>query len=109
MFMALVSGWNYLSYIGTIVGLVAVSIGVTRWLYRGAMRSVKTAVEPIIKEMTPNGGSSMKDHVNAVRRDVAVIRQQLDDVKEAVGKDVIRIDGAIVHINGRIDDLMGKQ
>lgn len=79
---------NDIGTIASLCAIVAVLAGGLRWVY-GAIarleRAVKT-VESRSKELKPNGGSSLADNVNAIRKTVdehsATLARQDDALRE---------------------------
>lgn len=107
--MGHISGWEIISLVGSIVYLLAATYAMFRFLRKKGVEIIQQAVHPIVREITPNGGSSMKDQMNRMGQDVAVIRQALADNKEQAEKDVIRLDGSIILVNKRIDEIVTRR
>ncbi len=100
------SGWEIITLIGTFTYLIAATYGAIRFLRKKGVTLIQEAIQPIVKEVTPNGGSSMKDQVNRMGRDIAVIKQAMFDNKNQSDRDFNRLDGNISETNRRIDDMV---
>lgn len=72
-----------LSHVEQAVGVLAVVLPAMEWVRRKLVRAyrlVKQALERIDRvyaELTPNGGGSIKDKINQLSRDVAILRSGL--------------------------------
>jgi hypothetical protein len=64
---------------GEIISLVAVSLSVVTALLGGLLWIIKTQVGAMRKDMQPNGGSSIKDQLNRIEKDVREVRHKVDD------------------------------
>lgn len=64
---------------GEIISLVAVSLSIVTALLGGLMWVVKAQVTSMRKDLQPNGGSSTKDQLNRIERDVSEVRHKVDD------------------------------
>ena len=64
---------------GEIISLVSVSLAIVTALLGGLMWIVKSQVQAMRKDMQPNGGSSTKDQLNRIERDVNDVRHKVDD------------------------------
>jgi len=64
---------------GEIISLVSVSLAIVTTLLGGLMWVVKTQVTSMRKDLLPNGGSSTKDQLNRIERDVIEVRHKVDD------------------------------
>lgn len=62
-----------------IISLVSVSLTIVTALLGGLMWIVKSQVQAMRKDMQPNGGSSTKDQLNRIERDVTEVRHKVDD------------------------------
>lgn len=105
------------------MGLLATGLALLRYFHHLAMKSIQSAVRPIMKEITPNGGSSMKDQVNQLHkklstmieqlavlaRDVALVRQKIDDSESEKERDIKRLDQALKDVNMRVDNVVDRR
>jgi hypothetical protein len=64
---------------GEIISLVAVSLSIVTAVLGGLMWVIKAQVTSMRKDMQPNGGSSTKDQLNRIERDVIEVRHKVDD------------------------------
>jgi hypothetical protein len=64
---------------GEIVSLVAVSLSIVTAVLGGLMWIVKAQVQAMARDLKPNGGSSTKDQLNRIERDVTEVRHKVDD------------------------------
>jgi hypothetical protein len=64
---------------GEIISLVSVSLAIVTTLLGGLMWVVKAQVTAMRKDLQPNGGSSTKDQLNRIERDVIEVRHKVDD------------------------------
>jgi hypothetical protein len=64
---------------GEIISLVAVSLSIVTAVLGGLMWVVKAQVTSMRKDLQPNGGSSTKDQLNRIERDVIEVRHKVDD------------------------------
>ena len=64
---------------GEIISLVSVSLAIVTALLGGLLWIVKSQVQAMRKDMQPNGGSSTKDQLNRIERDVNDVRHKVDD------------------------------
>jgi hypothetical protein len=62
-----------------IISLVSVSLAIVTALLGGLMWIVKSQVQAMRRDMQPNGGSSTKDQLNRIERDVSEVRHKVDD------------------------------
>ena len=62
-----------------IISLVSVSLAIVTALLGGLLWIVKSQVSAMRKDMQPNGGSSTKDQLNRIERDVNDVRHKVDD------------------------------
>ena len=64
---------------GEIISLVSVSLAIVTALLGGLMWIIKSQVTAMRKDLQPNGGSSVKDQLNRIERDVIEVRSKVDD------------------------------
>ena len=64
---------------GEIISLVAVSLSIVTAVLGGLMWVIKAQVTSMRKDLQPNGGSSVKDQLNRIERDVIEVRSKVDD------------------------------
>jgi type II secretory pathway component PulC len=64
---------------GEIISLVAVSLSIVTAVLGGLMWVIKAQVTSMRKDLQPNGGSSTKDQLNRIERDVSEVRHKVDD------------------------------
>ena len=64
---------------GEIIALVSVSVTVITALLGGLLWIIKAQVSSMRKDLQPNGGSSTKDQLNRIERDVREVRGKVDD------------------------------
>jgi hypothetical protein len=64
---------------GEIISLVAVSLSIMTAVLGGLMWVIKAQVHSLAQDMKPNGGSSTKDQLNRIERDVIEVRHKVDD------------------------------
>ena len=64
---------------GEIISLVAVSLSIVTAVLGGLMWVIKAQVTHMRKDLQPNGGSSTKDQLNRIERDVIEVRSKVDD------------------------------
>jgi hypothetical protein len=64
---------------GEVVSLVAVSLSIVTAVLGGLMWIVKAQVQAMARDLKPNGGSSTKDQLNRIERDVTEVRHKVDD------------------------------
>jgi len=64
---------------GEIIALVSVSVTVITALLGGLLWIIKAQVSSMRKDLQPNGGSSTKDQLNRIERDVRDVRSKVDD------------------------------
>lgn len=64
---------------GEIIALVSVSVTVITALLGGLLWVVKAQVQAMRRDLQPNGGSSTKDQLNRIERDVRDVRGKVDD------------------------------
>jgi hypothetical protein len=64
---------------GEIISLVSVSLSIVTALLGGLLWIIKTQVGAMRKDMQPNGGSSIKDQLNRIEKDVREVRHKVDD------------------------------
>jgi hypothetical protein len=64
---------------GEIISLVAVSLSIVTAVLGGLMWVIKAQVTSMRKDLQPNGGSSTKDQLNRIERDVIEVRHKVDD------------------------------
>jgi hypothetical protein len=87
-------------------GLVIITtlVAWARWLRNRAVKSIEPLVKSIAaqtQQLVPNGGSSVKDAVDAIRRDVASIATTVKAVQTTV-----EAHGDAIHtLSGRVDDV----
>ena len=62
-----------------IISLVSVSLAIVTALLGGLMWIVKSQVQAMRRDLQPNGGSSTKDQLNRIERDVSEVRHKVDD------------------------------
>jgi len=62
-----------------IIALVSVSVTVITALLGGLLWVVKAQVQAMRRDLQPNGGSSTKDQLNRIERDVREVRGKVDD------------------------------
>jgi hypothetical protein len=64
---------------GEIISLVAVSLSIVTAVLGGLMWIIKAQVTSMRRDLQPNGGSSTKDQLNRIERDVIEVRHKVDD------------------------------
>ena len=64
---------------GEIISLVAVSLSIVTAVLGGLMWVIKAQVTSMRRDLQPNGGSSTKDQLNRIERDVSEVRHKVDD------------------------------
>jgi hypothetical protein len=64
---------------GEIISLVAVSLSIVTAVLGGLMWVIKAQVTSMRRDLQPNGGSSTKDQLNRIERDVIEVRHKVDD------------------------------
>ena len=64
---------------GEIISLVSVSLAIVTTLLGGLMWVIKAQVTAMRKNLQPNNGSSVKDQLNRIERDVIEVRHKVDD------------------------------
>jgi hypothetical protein len=64
---------------GEIISLVAVSLSIVTAVLGGLMWVIKAQVTSMRRDLQPNGGSSTKDQLNRIERDVNEVRHKVDD------------------------------
>lgn len=64
---------------GEIISLVAVSLSIVIAVLGGLMWIIKSQIHFLAQDMKPNGGSSTKDQLNRIERDVIEVRGKVDD------------------------------
>ena len=64
---------------GEIISLVAVSLSIVTAVLGGLMWVIKAQVTSMRRDLQPNGGSSTKDQLNRIERDVREVRSKVDD------------------------------
>jgi hypothetical protein len=64
---------------GEIISLVAVSLSIVTAALGGLLWIIKAQVSSMRKDLQPNGGSSTKDQLNRIERDVREVRGKVDD------------------------------
>ena len=64
---------------GEVIALVSVSVTVITALLGGLLWIIKAQVSSMRKDLQPNGGSSTKDQLNRIERDVREVRGKVDD------------------------------
>jgi len=57
-----------------------VSEPVGRWAHNTVREIVREEMEPVLKELTPNGGSSTKDRIELVAKEVDALSDQMRHV-----------------------------
>jgi hypothetical protein len=75
-----------------------------RWARKRSLKSLEAVVRSIAaqtQQLVPNGGSSVKDAVDAIRRDVASIAGTVKAVQSTVNAQ----GDAIHNVSARVDDL----
>jgi hypothetical protein len=65
---------------GEIISLVAVSLSIVTAVLGGLMWVIKAQVTSMRRDLQPNGGSSTKDQLNRIERDVNEVRHKVDDL-----------------------------
>jgi hypothetical protein len=76
----------------TIIGLVV------RWVIRHYLKD-------IVHELKPNGGSSIKDQVNKLEKDVVSLKKETIEVKETHRK----LDEKITHLTNLFIEYVARQ
>ncbi len=54
-----------------------IAIGLWAWAYRRYLKPIRVALQAVLAEQRPNGGSSLRDVINGIRKDVAEIRDNM--------------------------------
>lgn len=87
--------------IGGIIPVVGLALWVLRRMHSGLVKAVSEGVaaqlHPVQKELTPNGGSSMKDQMNILVTDMAALRRE--QRKQAA--DIKRVKGRVEQLEAR--------
>jgi PAS domain S-box-containing protein len=107
--------------VGIIISVVGGGIGVFAWLlkfiirptielYRNQKRLLKE-VGVIKKEVTPNGGSSIKDIINRIDRRQVMIDKRSKAIFYNVDDPILEVDehGNILWANQKFHDLLGSK
>lgn len=81
--------WRAVGENVVLASCVVVALGVL-WRYVG--RPVSAAVAIIQRELTHNGGSSVKDHTSQTRDELALLTDQMVEVKSAVRTHSVVLD-----------------
>ena len=78
---------DILQIVTYIIGILAVALGVIGWVARAFLRKeIADIRKNELAELKPNGGSSMKDSLNQIQKDVGWLRVDLMEVKENVAE-----------------------
>lgn len=86
------------------------------WAYRRYLRPIRVALQAVLAEQRPNGGSSLRDVVNSIRKDVAEIRDNMAAgahrnrcLLQGYSSPVFETDadGGIVWVNDAYTELVG--
>ena len=70
-----------------IVGILGVALGIIGWVARAFLRKeIADIRKNELSELKPNGGSSIKDSINQIQKDIGWLRVDITEVKENVAE-----------------------
>ncbi len=70
-----------------IIGILVVLLGVISWVARAFLRKeIADIRKNELSELKPNGGSSIKDTINQIQKDIGWLRLDITEVKENVAE-----------------------
>lgn len=69
------------------LGILAVILGCVGWITRAFLRKeIAELKKNELAELKPNGGSSIKDTINQIQKDIGWLRLDITEVKENVAE-----------------------
>lgn len=74
---------DILQVVTYIIGILVVLLGVISWVARAFLRKeIADIRKNELSELKPNGGSSIKDSINQIQKDIGWLRVDITEVKE---------------------------
>jgi methyl-accepting chemotaxis protein len=74
---------DILQIVTYIIGILVVLLGVISWVARAFLRKeIADIRKNELSELKPNGGSSIKDSINQIQKDIGWLRVDITEVKE---------------------------
>jgi hypothetical protein len=93
------------------MAIITTLVAWARWIRKRSIKSLETLVKQVAaqtQQLVPNGGSSVKDAVDAIRADVRSIAATVDGVQTTVKavQTTVEAHGDAIHtLSGRVDDV----
>jgi hypothetical protein len=70
-----------------LIGLLVIAFGVISWIARAFLRKeIADIRKNELSELKPNGGSSIKDTINQIQKEISWLRVDITEVKENVAE-----------------------
>lgn len=85
---------TYVPIILGVLSILGIAFGFVRHILKTAEKFIKVEVEEVVKELRPNGGSSLRDQVNRLEQS----QEKLEEVHDKLDK---KVDTIITYIIGK--------